>query len=59
MAVHGTRRRDAVSWDYSRLLELLNKLAIERTQLPLLRCYWYEATAEGRRSPEQIGRAHV
>jgi hypothetical protein len=27
-------------------------VARERTGLPLLRCYWYEATVEGRRSAE-------
>lgn len=52
MAVHGTRHRDAVSWDYSGLLDLLGRLARERTGLSLLRCYWYEATVEGRRTPE-------
>ncbi|GGV16186.1 hypothetical protein GCM10010182_41220 [Actinomadura cremea] len=52
MAVHGTRHRDAVSWDFSGLLQLLNNLSRERTGLPLLRCYWYEATVEGRRAPE-------
>jgi hypothetical protein len=52
MAVHGTRRREAVSWDFGGLLQLLGNLARERTGLPLLRCYWYEATVEGRRSPE-------
>jgi hypothetical protein len=52
MAVHGTRRRESVSWDYSGMLQLLGNLARERTGLPLLRCYWYEATVEGRRSPE-------
>ncbi|MDN3353123.1 NYN domain-containing protein [Actinomadura sp. DC4] len=52
MAVHGTRRRESVSWDFSGLLQLLGNLARERTGLPLLRCYWYEATVEGRRSPE-------
>ncbi|WP_329249745.1 NYN domain-containing protein [Actinoallomurus sp. NBC_01490] len=52
MAVHGTRRRESVSWDYAGLLQLLGNLARERTGLPLLRCYWYEATVEGRRSPE-------
>jgi hypothetical protein len=52
MAVHGTRHRETVSWDYSGLLQLLGNLARERTGLPLLRCYWYEATVEGRRSPE-------
>ena len=59
MAVHGTRRRDAVSWDYARLLELINKLAIERTQLPLLRCYWYEATTEDRRAEEHDALADI
>ena len=52
MAVHGTRRRESVSWDFAGLLQLLGNLARERTGLPLLRCYWYEATVEGRRSPE-------
>ncbi|WP_084955738.1 NYN domain-containing protein [Thermoactinospora rubra] len=52
MAVHGTRHREAVSWDYPGLLQLLSNLARERTGLPLLRCYWYEATVEGRRTPE-------
>jgi len=52
MAVHGTRRRESVSWDHNGLLQLLGNLARERTGLPLLRCYWYEATVEGRRSPE-------
>ncbi|GAA4982910.1 hypothetical protein GCM10023334_112880 [Nonomuraea thailandensis] len=52
MAVHGTRHREAVSWDYPGLLQLMTSLARERTGLPLLRCYWYEATVEGRRTPE-------
>ena len=52
MAVHGTRRRESVSWDYAGLLELLTSLARERSGLPLLRCYWYEATVEGRRSAD-------
>jgi uncharacterized LabA/DUF88 family protein len=52
MAVHGTRRRESVSWDYAGLLQLLTSLATERSGLPLLRCYWYEATVEGRRSAD-------
>jgi NYN domain len=52
MAVHGTRRRESVSWDYEGLMQLLGNLARDRTGLPLLRCYWYEATVEGRRSAE-------
>ena len=52
MAVHGTRRRESVSWDYAGLLQLLGNTAVERTRLPLLRCYWYEATVEGRRSAD-------
>jgi uncharacterized LabA/DUF88 family protein len=52
MAVHGTRHRETVSWDFGGLLQLLNNLARERTGMPLLRCYWYEATVEGRRAPE-------
>ena len=52
MAVHGTSRRESVSWDYAGLLQLLSGLARERSGLPLLRCYWYEATVEGRRNAE-------
>ena len=52
MAVHGTRRRESVSWDYAGLTRFLAGLASERSGLPLLRCYWYEATVEGRRSAE-------
>lgn len=52
MAVHGTRRRESVSWDYEGLLHLFASLATERSGLPLLRCYWYEATVEGRRSAD-------
>jgi uncharacterized LabA/DUF88 family protein len=52
MAVHGTRHRESVSWDYAGLLQFLGNIARERTSLPLLRCYWYEATIEGRRTSE-------
>jgi hypothetical protein len=52
MAVHGTRRRESVSWDYGGLLQLLASQAMERSRLPLLRCYWYETTAEGQRSED-------
>src|SRR6516225_1174327 len=52
MAVHGTRHRDSVSWDYAGLVKLLTGLSRDRTGLPVLRCYWYEATVEGRRSSE-------
>jgi len=37
MAVHGTRRRESVSWDYEGLLQILGNLARDRTGLPLLR----------------------
>jgi uncharacterized LabA/DUF88 family protein len=53
MAVHGTRRGESVSWDYEGLLQLLSGMAHERTGLPMLRCYWYEATVDGRRTAEQ------
>jgi hypothetical protein len=53
MAVHGTRRGESVSWDYEGLLQLLSGMARERTGLPVLRCYWYEATVDGRRTAEQ------
>jgi hypothetical protein len=59
MAVHGTRHRESVSWDYPGLLQLLSGLARERTGLPLLRCYWYEATIEGRRTPEHDALADI
>jgi NYN domain-containing protein len=52
MAVHGTRNRDSVSWDYAGVLQFLGNVARDRTGLPLLRCYWYEATVESRRTPE-------
>ena len=52
MAVHGTRHRESVSWNYPALLQFLSTVARDRSGLPLLRCYWYEATVEGRRSPE-------
>ena len=52
MAVHGTRRRESVSWDYGGLLQLLGSRARARTAFPLLRCYWYEATVAGRRTAE-------
>src|SRR5690348_4381482 len=53
MAVHGTRNRESVSWDYAGLLQVLKNVAREHTGLPLLRCYWYEATVEGSRSDER------
>jgi len=59
MAVHGTRRGESVSWDYEGLLQLLSNLARERTGLPLLRCYWYEATVDGRRTAEQDALADI
>ncbi|MFI6321503.1 NYN domain-containing protein [Nonomuraea sp. NPDC050556] len=59
MAVHGTRHREAVSWDYPGLLQLMTNLSRERTGLPLLRCYWYEATVEGRRTPEHDALADI
>jgi len=52
MAVHGTRNRESVSWDYAGVIEVLQNVARNHTGLPLLRCYWYEATVEGRRSSE-------
>ena len=52
MAVHGTRHRESVSWDYAGLLSFMGSIARERTGRPLLRCYWYEASAEGRRTSE-------
>jgi hypothetical protein len=52
LAVHGTRNRESVSWNYAGVLQVLKDVARDRTGLPLLRCYWYEATVEGRRSSE-------
>jgi uncharacterized LabA/DUF88 family protein len=52
MAVHGTRHRESVSWDYVGLLSFMGSIARERTGRPLLRCYWYEAAVEGRRTSE-------
>ena len=58
MAVHGTRRRDSVSWDHAGLLKLLAGLARDRTGLPVLRCYWYE-TADGGRTAEHDALAEM
>src|SRR5580692_3099373 len=52
MAVHGTRNRESVSWDYAGVVQTLRDVARDHTGLPLLRCYWYEATVEGRRSSD-------
>jgi len=52
MAVHGTRHRESASWDYAGLLSFMGSIARERTGRPLLRCYWYEASVEGRRTSE-------
>ncbi|GHH71972.1 hypothetical protein GCM10017673_26300 [Streptosporangium violaceochromogenes] len=58
-AVHGARQREAVSWDYPGLFKMLNTVAKERTGLPVLRCYWYEATVEGRRTSEHDALADI
>ena len=52
LAVHGTRNRDSVSWDYAGLLKLLGGLSRDRTGLPMLRCYWYDTAADGDRAAE-------
>jgi NYN domain len=52
LAVHGTRNRESVSWDYAGVLQFLGSVARDRTGLPLLRCYWYEATNGARRTAE-------
>ena len=52
LAVHGTRNRDSVSWDYAGLLKLLGSLSRDRSGLPLLRCYWYDCAADGARVAE-------
>jgi len=52
LAVHGTRNRDSVSWDYAGLLKLLSSVSRDRTGLPLLRCYWYDVAAAGSRVAE-------
>ncbi|MDR3034425.1 MAG: NYN domain-containing protein, partial [Kitasatospora sp.] len=51
-AVHGTSSRDSVSWDYAGLLRFLASLSADRTGQQLLRCYWYETSADGLRTPE-------
>jgi hypothetical protein len=59
MVVHGTSRKDSVSWNHAGLLTLLAGLAKDRTGLPVLRCYWYEVAADGRRTPEQDALAEM
>ena len=59
LAVHGTRNRDSVSWDYAGLLKLLGGLSRDRTGLQLLRCYWYDTAAEGARVAEHDSLADI
>jgi NYN domain len=59
LVVHGTRNRDSVSWDYAGLLKLLGGLSRDRTGLPLLRCYWYDISTDGNRTPEHDAIADV
>jgi hypothetical protein len=51
-AAHGTSHADAVTWDFAGLLRFFAGLAADRTGLQVLRCYWYEATVDGRRTAE-------
>ena len=48
----GPASADSVSWDYAGLIKLLTGLCRDRTGLPVLRCYWYEAIVEGQRNSE-------
>ena len=57
--VHGTRNRDSVSWDYPGLVKLLGSLSRDRTGLPLLRCYWYDTSADGNRAAEHDALADI
>jgi len=52
MAAHGTSHRESVAWDYAGLLQFFAGMAADRTGLQLLRCYWYEASVDGRRTSE-------
>ena len=52
LAVHGTRNRDSVSWDYAGLMKLLASLSRDRTGLQVLRCYWYDTAADSARAAE-------
>src|SRR5258708_27984109 len=51
VAVQGARQGGWVSWDYAGLVKVVHGLSRDRTGLPVLRCYWYEAV-EGRRNAE-------
>ena len=59
LAVHGTRNRDSVSWDYAGLLKLLGGMSRDRTGLALLRCYWYDTSADGNRTGEHDSLADI
>ncbi len=59
LAVHGTRNRDSVSWDYAGLLKLLGSLSRDRTGLPVLRCYWYDTAADGARAADHEALADI
>jgi NYN domain len=58
-AVHGTRNRDSVSWDYAGLLKLLGSMSRDCTGLPLLRCYWYDTSPDGNRADEHDAVADI
>ena len=61
LAVHGTRNRDSVSWDYAGLLKLLGSLAADRniggsTESPRSRSSVRDRCTESRRSSVQWSR---
>jgi hypothetical protein len=51
-AACGTRYRGCVSWDYAGLIQLPTAISRDRTGLPVVLCYWYDATIGGRRAAE-------
>ncbi len=59
LAVHGTRNRDSVTWDYAGLLKLLGSMSRDRSGLPLLRCYWYDTSPDGNRTSEHDSVADI
>jgi uncharacterized LabA/DUF88 family protein len=49
----GSSLRSAVRIDYGQLILHFIRLVEERTSLPLLRVYWYDAARDGKATPQQ------
>lgn len=50
----GTSARKSVHCDYPRLIEALLRFASDRSRLPILRLYWYDAAPDGLPTQDQL-----